>query len=122
MWSSSNRNNKYNLSNKIKEEMEYLDLGMVLATTSVPIVMYYLLTIESVFNDELTRWWNGQSYRGADIVVEIIASIAICFLTFVLTLLAYPVITAAAILAKVVISLRNKRLSKINKRNDVDNK
>jgi hypothetical protein len=90
--------------------MEYLDLGMVIATTSVPIVMYYLLTIESVFNEELTRWWNGQSYRGLDIIIEIITAIAICLLTFVLILFGYPAITAVAILAKVAVSLRNKRL------------
>ena len=96
--------------------MEYLDLGMVLAIISVPIVMYYLLTIKSAFNEEFTRWWNGQSYMGTFIIVEIFMSTAICLLAFVLILFGYPVIATVAIIAKVVISLRNKRLDKIKKK------
>ena len=92
--------------------MEYLDLGMVLAIISVQIVMYYLLTMEDMFNEEFTKWWNGQSYMGTGIFVEIFISIAICLLASVLILFGYQVIIGGAIITKVVISLRNKRLAK----------
>jgi len=98
--------------------MEYLDLGMVLAIISVPIVMYYLLTIESEFNKEFNKWWNGQSYMVAFVIVEIFIATVICLLAFVLILFGYPVIATVAIIAKVVISLRNKRLDKINNKKE----
>lgn len=97
--------------------MEYLDLGVVLATISVPIVMYYSLTIDTVFNDELIRWWNGESYDGLLITAEILIAILIYLLTFVLIFVGYPVIAVVAILAKVVVSLRNKRLEAIKNQN-----
>ena len=97
--------------------MEYLDLGMVLGTISVPIVMYYLLTMESVFNEELTRWWNGQSYRSADILLEILGLTFIALLTFLLMSIGYPVIIGVVILIKIIVSLRNKRLEAIKNQN-----
>lgn len=97
--------------------MEYLELGVVLATISVPIVMYYWLTIDSVFNEELTRWWNGQSYEVGLVVIEVIGAIFLLLLTFLLVLVGYPVVIGAAILANVVTSLRNKRLEAIKNQN-----
>lgn len=93
--------------------MEYLDLGVVLATISVPIVMYYSLTIDTVFNDELIRWWNGESYDGILITAEIVIWILIYLLTFLLMLFGYLVIAVVAVIAITVISLRNKRLGRI---------
>ena len=95
--------------------MEYLDLGMVLAIISVPIVMHYWLTMKDGYNEDLTKWWNGESYDGDFVLLEIIVTIIVVLLAFLLVLVGYPVIIGVAIIAMMIISLRNKRLAKINK-------
>ena len=92
--------------------MEYLDLGMVLAIISVPRVMYYWLTMKDGNIKELTKWWNGESYDGDWILLEIVRTIIIGFLTFLLTVVGYPVIIGGAIITMIVVSLRNKTLAR----------
>jgi hypothetical protein len=94
--------------------MEYFNLGMVLATILSPIVMYYWVTMGDG-TEELTSWWNGESYDSGFIPLEILISILIGALIFLLITVIYPAIIGGAIIAMIVISLRNKRVEAIEK-------
>tara|TARA_R110000803_G_scaffold1511_1_gene4854 strand:- start:1084 stop:1374 length:291 start_codon:yes stop_codon:yes gene_type:complete len=94
--------------------MEYLKLGMVLAIILSPIVVCYWVTMDEGA-EELTSWWNGESYDGGCIPVEILMSILIGALTFSLITVIYPAIIGGAIIAMIVVSLRNKRVEAIEK-------
>jgi hypothetical protein len=98
--------------------MEYLKLGMVLAIISVPRVVYYWLTMKDGYVEESTKWWNGENYDGSWILLEIIMTILVGLLTFLLVLVGYPIIIGVAIITMIVISLRNKRLAKIKNKRD----
>ena len=97
--------------------MGYFDLGMVLAIILSPIVIYYYITINNEMM-ELTNWWNGESYDGDFFLLEILVTIIVVLLTFLLTLVFYPVVIGVAIITMMIISLKNKRLAKINKKKE----
>ena len=98
--------------------MEYLDLGMALAVISVPIAIYYMLIVDGFISNQITKWWNGEKYDSDLIPLEVLGMTLICALTFLLTTVGYPIIIGVAIFIKVVVSLRNKRLARINKKKE----
>ena len=98
--------------------MEYLDLGMVFATILSPIVVNFWITMEDGYNENLIGWWNGESYDCYFILLEILATILVALITFLIMLVGYPVIIGGAIIVIIVISLRNKRVAKINKKKE----
>jgi hypothetical protein len=92
--------------------MEYLKLGMIIATILVPVTIYYLLKLKGIFSSELNNWWNGHKYHSELIPLEIVGILLICLVVFLVMSWAYPIFITGAIIAKVVILLRNKRLYK----------
>ena len=99
--------------------MGYLKLGMIIATILAPMVMYYWIIVDDDV-EELTKWWNGESYDSSEIPLEIIISLLIMTISFLLIFVCYPLIIGGAIITMIVVSLRNKRLAKIKNKRDGD--
>ena len=95
--------------------MEYLDWGMIFAIISTPILVYCWLTMKDGLNGELTNWWNGESYDGDYLTLEIVVVIFFSFTAFLIVMVGYPVLVGGAIITMMITSLRNKRLARINK-------